>query len=197
MACKRSGVLGLPGLRCACVTRRGHWSALVAWIRARGTGVVTMPGEQETASGPRRWSFLACYGGPAAGLARGLPRGLRVFGREGGGGALVAVGLADVPGPEDALVADAEEAGPPQRERGYARQAAPAAGDAGGGGVLDGGEGPLGAGAPCVGAAVLGGGVVVLLPGLGRDLGGDGDGLLGAAGRRVLGRGQDLRAGAV
>src|ERR1035441_7589488 len=141
----------------------------------------------------RACGFLGAGGEAGEGLAAALAD----FGREAGGGPLVAVGLADVPGAEDALVADAEEAGQPQRERGYAREAAPAAGDAGGGGVLDGGEGPLGAGAPCVGAAVLGGGVVVLLPGLGRDLGGDGDGLLGAAGRRVLGRGQDLRAGAV
>ena len=34
--------------------------------------------------------------------------------------------------------------------------------------------------------------VVVFLPGLGRDLGSDGDGLLGAAGGRVLGRGEYL-----
>src|SRR5713101_291602 len=42
-----------------------------------------------------------------------------------------------------------------QVERGQAGEAAPAAGDVAGGGVFDGGEGPLGAGAPCVGAAVL------------------------------------------
>jgi len=76
--------------------------------------------------------------------------------------------LAGVPGGEDALVADREQAGEPQGERGDAGQAAPAAGDAGGGGVLDGGEGALGAGAPRVGAAVGRGWVVVFLAGLGK-----------------------------
>ena len=53
----------------------------------------------------------------------------------------------------------------------------------------------FGAGAPGVGAPVGRGGVVVFLPGLRRDLRGDGDGLLGAAGGRVFWRGEDLRAG--
>ncbi len=37
----------------------------------------------------------------------------------------------------------------------------------------------------------------MFLAGFGRDLGGDGDGLLGAAGGRVAGRGEDFRAAAV
>src|ERR1022692_2374224 len=48
-----------------------------------------MPGEQETASGPRRWSFLACYGGPAARLARGLRRRLRILGGRAAAGRLL------------------------------------------------------------------------------------------------------------
>src|SRR5260370_353018 len=40
--------------------------------------------------------------------------------------------------------------------------------------------------------AAMPGRVVVFLAGLGRDLGRDGDGLLGAAGGRVFGRGEDL-----
>ena len=58
---------------------------------------------------------------------------------------LVMTRLAGVPGVEDALVAEGEQAGQPQGERGRPVDPAPAAGD-GGGGVLDGGEGPLGAG---------------------------------------------------
>ena len=53
------------------------------------------------------------------------------------------------------------------------------------------------AGAAGVGAAVRRRGVVVFLPGLRRDVRPDGEGLLGAAGRRVLRRGEDLRPGAV
>jgi hypothetical protein len=41
---------------------------------------------------------------------------------------------------------------------------------------------------------VRGGGVVVFLRGLGQDVRGDGEGLLGAAGGRVGGRGEDLGA---
>jgi hypothetical protein len=73
-----------------------------------------------------------------------------------------------------------------------AGEAAPAAGDAGGGGVFDGGVDALGGGAPPVGPPPLRRGVVVFLPGLGRHLGWHGDGLLGAAGGRVAGRGEDL-----
>ena len=81
-----------------------------------------------------------------------------------------------------------------QHEGRQAHEAAPAAADVVGGGVLGGGEAAFGAGAAGVGAAVRGGGVVVFLRGLGGDLGRDGDGLLGAAGRRVLGGCEDLRA---
>jgi hypothetical protein len=112
-------------------------------------------------------------------------------GRQAGRGAADVFGLPDIPGCDDALVAGGEQAGDPQGERGQSGQAAPAAGDAGGGGVFDGGERPLGGGAPLVGLPPGGRRVVVLLPGFGRDRGGDGDGLLGAAGRRVLGRGED------
>src|ERR1017187_3622619 len=138
-----------------CVTRRGVWRGLSAWIRARGIAVV-VPVLRRLAlplAGAREPGLLWRAGGEAGeGLAAALPG----FRREAGGCAPVVVGLADVPGAEDALVADGEQAGQPQGERGQAREAAPAAGDAGGGGVLDGGEGPLGAGAPGVGAAVLG-----------------------------------------
>ena len=60
------------------------------------------------------------------------------------------------------------------------------------GGVLDGGEAAFGAGAAGVGAAPRGGGVVVFLPGLRVHVRRDGDGLLGAAGLRVLRKGEDL-----
>ena len=122
-------------------------------------------------------------------------RRLRVLG-EAGGGAAGVVGLAGIPGVQDALVADGEQAGQPQVQRGEAGEAAPASGDVAGGGVLDGGKRPLGAGAAGVGPAVGRGRVVVFLPGLGRDLRGDGDGLLGAAGWRMLGQGEDLGAAA-
>ena len=126
---------------------------------------------------------LAAGGFPAWWLWRGgeagegLASAFPGLGREPGGGAAVVVGLAGVEGGEDALVADGEQAGDPEREGGQAGQAAPAAGDAGGGGVLDGGERALGAGAPCVGAAVRRGRVVVFLPGLGRHGRRDGEGL--------------------
>src|SRR5712664_1392756 len=66
---------------------------------------------------------------------------------------------------------------------------APAAADVVAGGVLGGGEGPLGGGAPGVGVPVRLGGVVVFLRGLSVDLGGNGDRQLGAAGLGVCGRG--------
>src|ERR1700684_1752322 len=56
------------------------------------------------------------------------------------------------------------------------------------------GGGPLSRGPP--GAVGLGG-VVVFLPGFGGYVRGDGDGLLLAAGGRVLGRGEDLGPAAV
>src|SRR5271166_98298 len=123
------------------------------------------------------------FAAPAAG-----PRG------EAGRGAAGVIFLAPVPGGGDALVAGDGQAGGEQQAGGQAHDAAPAAGDVAGGGVLEGGEAAFGAGAACVGAAVRGGGVVVFLRGLGGDLGRDGEGLLGAAGGRVRGRGEDLGA---
>src|SRR5580698_5543109 len=108
---------------------------------------------------------------PAAG-----PRG------EAGGGAAGVVFLAPVPCGSDALVAGDDQAGGEQQPGGQAHDAAPAAGGVAGGGVLEGGEAAFGAGAAGVGAAVRGGGVVVFLRGLGQDVRGDGQGLLGAAG---------------
>ncbi len=132
------------------------WLALLARVRAleRGGGGIWLRGSGGQA-GARVLPAGLWRGGGEAGECC-APPAFAGFGREPGGCALVAVGLADVPGAEDALVADGDQAADPQGERGQARQAAPAAGDAGGGGVLDGGEGPLGAGAPGVGASVLG-----------------------------------------
>src|SRR5258706_7698409 len=103
--------------------------------------------------------------------------------------------VSSVVGGEDALVAGGQQAGGPEHERAEAGHAAPAAGDVVAGRVFDRGVGPLGAGAPGVGAAPGGGGVVVFLPGLGRYVRADGDGLLCAAGGRGAGGGEDLGAG--
>src|SRR5258708_36588359 len=131
----------------------------------------------------RSWCLAVVIGAERRGLWRrageageGLAAAAPGLGREPGGGALGVAGLAGLPGGEDLLVAGDEQAGEPERERGQAREAAPASGHVVAGGVLGGGEGPLGTGAPCVGAAVRRGGVVVFLPGLGRDFGRDGDG---------------------
>src|ERR1019366_4176304 len=104
-------------------------------------------------------------------------------GREAGGGAAGVVFLASVPWGGDARVAGDGQAGGEQQPGGQAHDPAPAAGDVVGGGVLEGGEDAFGAGAPVIGAAVRGGGVVVFLRGLGQDVRGGG---------RVLGRGEDL-----
>ena len=64
-----------------------------------------------------------------------------------GGGAAGVVFLPGVPGGEDPLVADDEQGGCGQHQRGQAHQAAPAAADVVGGGVLGGGEAAFGAGA--------------------------------------------------
>src|ERR1022692_901346 len=126
-----------------------------AWIRTCGTAVVTVP-DVRGGGGPAVDPGAACClwrGGGEAG--EGPAAALAGFRGEGQRGSARGVGLAGVKGAEDALVADGEQACDPQGERGHARQAAPAAGDAGGGRVLDGGEGALGAGAPAVGAPVL------------------------------------------
>jgi hypothetical protein len=110
------------------------------------------------------WLWRRCGGGEAGeGLAAAAGSG-----RQAGCGAAGVVLLAGGPGGEDPLVADGEQAGEAEGERGQAREAGPAAGDVVGGGVLGGGEGPFGAGAPGVGAAVRGRGVVVFLRGLGK-----------------------------
>src|ERR1700729_1599940 len=142
------------------------------------------------------WLWPAGVCGCSAGLWRGgggcLAAAPAGSGWLAAGGAAGVVGLVVLPGGQDALVADGQQACCPEGERDQAGLAAPAAGDAGGGGVFDGGEGAFGAGAPGVGAPPLRSGVVVFLPGLGRDVRGDGDGLLGAAGGRVLRRGEDF-----
>src|ERR1035438_9843053 len=98
------------------------------WRGGCGGGCGFLSGGPERAGAALVFPGLLWRAGGEAG--EGLAAALADFGREAGGGPLVAVGLADVPGAEEALVADAEEAGQPQRERGYAREAAPAAGDA-------------------------------------------------------------------
>ena len=114
------------------------------------------------------------------------------FRREAGGGAAGVVFLVCVPGGEDALVADGQCAGEPEGKRGQSHEPDPAAGDVVAGGVLEGGVGAFGAGAPGVRAAPVRRRIVVFLPGLSCYCRGHGDGLLGAAGRRVLWRGEDL-----
>jgi hypothetical protein len=108
-----------------------------------------------------------------------------------GGAALVFL-LPGVPGGEDALVADGEQGRGEQHEGGQAHQAAPAAADVVGGGVLGGGEAAFGAGAAGIRAVPGRGRIVVFLRGLGQHVRRDGDGLLGAAGLRVLRGLQDL-----
>jgi hypothetical protein len=141
--------------------------------------------------------LVACRGvaggyGPAVSWARGVRRRLRVRGGRPAAARRALSCWRVVAGGQDALVADCQQAGDPQGERGQAHESAPAAGDAGGGAVFDGGVEAFGGGAPPVGPPPLWRGVVVLLPGFGRDLGRDGDGLLGAAGGRVFWRGEDL-----
>ena len=108
------------------------------------------------------------------------------------GGAALVFFLPGIPCGEDALVADDEQGDSEQHEGRQAHEAAPAAADVVAGGVLGGGEAALGAGAAGVGAAPGRRRVVVLLPGLGADLGRDGDGLLRAAGLGVFRGLQDL-----
>jgi hypothetical protein len=67
---------------------------------------------------------LLWRGGGEAG--EGLAAAFAGVGWEAGGGAPGVFGLAGVPGAEDALVAEGEQAGWPQRERGQSREAAPA-----------------------------------------------------------------------
>ena len=78
-------------------------------------------------------------------------RRLRVFGAPGGAAGIVF--LPGVPGGEDPLVADDEQRHCEQREGCQAHEAAPAAADVVGGGVLGGGEAAFGAGPAGVGAS--------------------------------------------
>src|SRR5215510_13329540 len=91
------------------------------------------------------WLWRCCGGGEAG---AGLAAPAAGLGWQAGRGAAGAVGLAGVPGGQDALVADGQQAGEPEH------QPDPAAGDVVAGRVLGGGEGPLGAGAPGVGPPV-------------------------------------------
>src|SRR5216683_598383 len=152
---------------------------VLAWCRAAYAAAVCLPPSGRCCGRGEGGEGLAA---PAAGF-RGEP----------GCGAAGAVVLAGVPGGGDALVADDEKAGGEQQDRRESRQAAPAAADVVAGGVLDGAEGAFGAGAAVAGAPVCPGGAVVFLRGPGRHLGRDGDGLLVAAGRRMLRGCQDLR----
>ena len=61
-----------------------------------------------------------CGGGGEAG--EGLAAAVPGFGGQAGCGAAGVVGLAGVPGGQDALVADGEQEGEPERERGQARE---------------------------------------------------------------------------
>ena len=67
-----------------------------------------------TGCGGAGGSWLWRTGGEAGQCGAPPPAGLR---REPGGGAAGVAGLAGVPGGEDALVADGEQAGKPERER--------------------------------------------------------------------------------
>jgi hypothetical protein len=140
-------------------------------VFAAGRGF--MAGHVLRGSGRPGGECRECFAAPAPGFRGQAP----------GGAALVFL-LPGVPGLQDALVADDEQAGDGEHEGGQAREAAPAAGYVVAGGVFGGGEAAFGAGAAGVGAAVRGGGVVVFLCGFGGDLGRDGEGLLGAAGGR-------------
>src|SRR5450755_1934815 len=157
----------VPGwLLCVLVARSGAcsrcWAGVFVVVRGAGYGL-------------RRCCDKAGQGfaAPAAG-----PRG------EAGGGAAGVVVLASVPCGGGGRVVGDGQAGGEQHPGCQAHDAAPAAGGVAGGGVFEGGEDAFGAGAPVIGAAVRGGGVVVFLRGLGQDVRGDGEGLLGAAGGR-------------
>jgi hypothetical protein len=149
------------------------------------------------------WSGSPCLGWRAGGVCAGRAGRL---GRPGGGGrgegrapaaagfrgqalggAAFVVFLPGGPGVQDALVADDQQGGGEQHQGCQAHQAAPAAADVVAGGVLGGGEAAFGAGAAGVGAAPGRRRVVVFLRGLGEDVRRDGEGLLGAAGRGMLG----------
>src|SRR5260221_365558 len=117
------------------------------------------------------------------------------FGGQAFGGATLVFFLAGVPGGEDALVADDQQGGGEQHQGCQAHEAAPAAADGIGGGVLGGGEAPLGAGA--AGGGLPGGlfrGVVVLCGLWGARRRGGG-GLAGGAGPGVVPVGGEQREG--
>ena len=83
------------------------------------------------------WSGLGGEAGEGS-----FPPAFACSGREAGRGPALVLGLAGVPGGEDALVADGVQGGEPERDGCEAHEAAPAAADGVAGGVLDGGEAP-------------------------------------------------------
>src|SRR6266487_121279 len=184
----------------------GGWCRAVSGLPLCAGGCC---GQRESAAWPRwrcwwfkrllawgwvRGAWLRRAGGRASELAAALAgAGLLAA----GGGAAGVVLLPRIECVQGALVAHDYEAGEPEHERRDAHQADPAAVDAVDGGILDGGVEPLGGGASPVGDPPGLRGVVMFLPGCRRDLRAGGDGLLGAAGRRVLRRGEDLRAAAL
>src|ERR1022692_1677710 len=177
------------GARAGCGCMRGLMvSGLPVWVAGCMRWLLWgVPGRCAACARGRAWLW---WRGCEAGEGFAAPAACS--GREPGLCSLGVLVLADVVGGQDALVADGEQAGGEERDRGESHEAAPAAADVVGGGVFGGGEGPLGGGAAGVGPAVRGGGVVVFLRGLGGDVRWHGDGLLGAAGRRVLRRAEDL-----
>src|SRR5215813_6625756 len=94
------------------------------------------------------WCWLRRSGGECGEGGAASFAGAR---RGAGGGAPGVVLLLVVPGVQGALVADGEQAGQPEHERGEAGQADPAAVDAVDGGVLDRGVEPFGRGEAGVG----------------------------------------------
>ena len=128
---------------------RRAWRAV--WAGSAGLACLSC-GDLVLALGSPAVSGRGACGGQ---VGEGLAASAAGPGRQAGRGAAGVVVLAGVPGDQDALVADDEQAGEPEGERGQAREAAPAAGDVVGGRVLGGGEGPFGAGAPGVGPPVL------------------------------------------
>src|SRR5712691_10846704 len=141
----RSDIPGIPGgwppwaefAVAACLAGCSVQDRLV-WHALSCGDLVTVPGSPAVS---RRG---ACGGQVGEGLAAPAAGP----GRQAGRGASGVVVLAGVPGDQDPLVADGQQAGEPERERGQAGEPGPAAGDVVAGGVLGGGEGPFGAGAP-------------------------------------------------
>ena len=167
--------LELPSLPTICVAHPGV-AAVAVVSHAVGVFVVAfrivrvVPGHAAAGCGQGRvavpcsrravvsWRVMRCgaQGGPAASTAEGCAAPAPGFRGQAFGGAAFVFLLPGVPGLQDALVADDEQAGDGQHEGGQAHEAAPAAADVVAGGVLGGGEAAFGAGAAGVGAAVRG-----------------------------------------